>query len=141
MTRYLRGAFIVWIVLRHGLDELVLSSFRGRGIRLLTRIVSIGRNLDAPRGERLGVSPSALSFHLKELAHAELVSTEMVVFEWLRSAEHPAFKAMLQLVNFFIATTLLSRSMFFLFMANGAISKQMLKLPFKQAFLVRMHSL
>jgi DNA-binding transcriptional ArsR family regulator len=26
--------------------------------------------------ERLGVSPSALSFHLKELAHAELVSTE-----------------------------------------------------------------
>lgn len=26
--------------------------------------------------ERLGVSPSALSFHLKELAHAELVSAE-----------------------------------------------------------------
>ena len=53
MTRLFRGAFIVWVVLRYGLDELVLSSFRGRGIRLLTRIVSIGRNLDAPRGERL----------------------------------------------------------------------------------------
>jgi len=26
--------------------------------------------------ERLGVSPSALSFHLKELSHADLVSTE-----------------------------------------------------------------
>ena len=53
MTRYLRGAFIVWIVLRHGLDELVLSSFRHPLLRLLTRIVSIGRNLDAPRGQRL----------------------------------------------------------------------------------------
>lgn len=27
-------------------------------------------------GEQLGVSPSALSFHLKELAHADLVSIE-----------------------------------------------------------------
>ncbi|MDP2095934.1 MAG: AarF/UbiB family protein, partial [Hydrogenophaga sp.] len=53
MSRLFRGAFIVWVVLRYGLDELVLSSFRGRGIRLLTRLVSIGRNLDAPRGQRL----------------------------------------------------------------------------------------
>ncbi|MDZ4101668.1 MAG: ubiquinone biosynthesis regulatory protein kinase UbiB [Hydrogenophaga sp.] len=53
MTRLFRGAFIVWVVLRYGLDELVLSSFQRPGIRLLTRIVSIGRNLDAPRGERL----------------------------------------------------------------------------------------
>ncbi len=53
MTRLFRGAFIVWVVLRYGLDELVLSSFQRPGIRLLTRIVSLGRNLDAPRGERL----------------------------------------------------------------------------------------
>jgi ubiquinone biosynthesis protein len=53
MTRVFRGAFIVWIVLRYGLDELVLSSFRHRGLRLLTRIVTIGRRLDAPRGQRL----------------------------------------------------------------------------------------
>ncbi len=32
-------------------------------------------------------------------AGAELVSTEMVAFEWLRSAEHPAFKDVLALVK------------------------------------------
>jgi len=32
-------------------------------------------------------------------AGVELVTTEMVAYEWLRSAEHPAFKAMLQLVK------------------------------------------
>ena len=32
-------------------------------------------------------------------AGAELVSTEMVVFEWLRSAEHPAFKAAQALIK------------------------------------------
>jgi len=53
MTRLFRGVFIVWVVLRYGLDELVLSSFRHPLLRLLTRIVSLGRKLDAPRGERL----------------------------------------------------------------------------------------
>jgi ubiquinone biosynthesis protein len=53
MSRLFRGVFIVWVVLRHGLDELVLSSFERPWIRLLTRIVSLGRNLDAPRGQRL----------------------------------------------------------------------------------------
>jgi ubiquinone biosynthesis protein len=53
MRQIFRGAFIVWVVLRHGLDELVLSSFQHPGIRLLGRIVSIGRNLDTPRGQRL----------------------------------------------------------------------------------------
>ncbi|WP_310566873.1 ubiquinone biosynthesis regulatory protein kinase UbiB [Hydrogenophaga sp.] len=53
MRRLLRGVFILWVVLRHGLDELVLSSFQHPGLRLLTRIVSVGRNLDAPRGLRL----------------------------------------------------------------------------------------
>jgi ubiquinone biosynthesis protein len=53
MSRLFRGSFIVWTVLRYGLDELVLSSFEKPWIRLLTRIVSVGRNLRAPRGERL----------------------------------------------------------------------------------------
>ena len=53
MSRLFRGLFIVWTLFRYGLDELVLSSFRKPWIRLLTRIVSVGRNLRAPRGERL----------------------------------------------------------------------------------------
>ena len=53
MNRLLRGAFILWVVLRHGLDELVLSSFRHPWLRLLARLVSVGRDLRAPRGVRL----------------------------------------------------------------------------------------
>ena len=52
MSRLLRSGFIVWVVLRYGLDELVLTSFQKPWLRLLARIVSIGRNLDAPRGQR-----------------------------------------------------------------------------------------
>lgn len=32
-------------------------------------------------------------------AGAELVTTEMVAYEWMRSCEHPAFKSMLELVK------------------------------------------
>lgn len=53
MTRLLRGIYIVFIVLRYGLDELVLTSFQKPGLRLLARIVSVGRDLSAPRGQRL----------------------------------------------------------------------------------------
>ena len=53
MSRIFRGIFIVWTVLRFGLDELVLASFEKPWIKLLKRIVSVGRNLRAPRGERL----------------------------------------------------------------------------------------
>lgn len=53
MSRLFRGAFIVLIVLRYGLDELVLSSFRHPWLRWVTRILTLGRNLSAPRGERL----------------------------------------------------------------------------------------
>ncbi|MEN9618722.1 MAG: hypothetical protein RL406_959 [Pseudomonadota bacterium] len=53
MTRLFRGIYIVFIVLRFGLDELVLTSFQKPGLRLLARIVSIGRDLRAPRGQRL----------------------------------------------------------------------------------------
>ncbi|MBP7780375.1 MAG: ubiquinone biosynthesis regulatory protein kinase UbiB, partial [Burkholderiaceae bacterium] len=53
MTRLLRSAYIVLIVLRYGLDELVLSSFKHPWLVLATRVVSFGRKLDAPRGQRL----------------------------------------------------------------------------------------
>jgi len=53
MTRSLRAIYIVWVVLRYGLDELLLSSFRQPWLRTLARVVSFGRRLDAPRGQRL----------------------------------------------------------------------------------------
>ena len=53
MTRLLRGIYIVFIVLRYGLDELVLTSFQKPGLRLLALVVSVGRDLSAPRGQRL----------------------------------------------------------------------------------------
>lgn len=53
MKRFFRGATIVWVVLRYGLDELVLTSFQKPWLRLLARIVSVGRDLSAPRGQRL----------------------------------------------------------------------------------------
>ena len=60
MSRLLRGLFIVWTVLRYGLDELVLASFERPALRLLTRMVSIGRDLRAPRGERLRLALESL---------------------------------------------------------------------------------
>ena len=53
MNRLLRSAFIVWVVLRYGLDELVLSGFRNPFLRGLRRLLSLGRNLSSPRGQRL----------------------------------------------------------------------------------------
>jgi len=44
---------IVVTVLRFGLDEVALSAFRQRWVRVLVRVVTLGRRLDAPRGERL----------------------------------------------------------------------------------------
>ena len=60
MRRLLRGLFIVWTVLRYGLDELVLASFERPALRLLTRLVSLGRDLRAPRGERLRLALESL---------------------------------------------------------------------------------
>ena len=60
MTRLFRGFFIVWVILRHGLDELVLSSFSNPWLRRLTRLVTWGRTLDAPRGERLRLALESL---------------------------------------------------------------------------------
>jgi len=53
MTQLLRGAFIVWVVLRHGLDELALSSLRQPWVKALARVLALGRDLRAPRGQRL----------------------------------------------------------------------------------------
>ena len=53
MKRFLRGVTILWVVFRYGLDGLVLDSFQKPWLRLIARIVSVGRNLDAPRGQRL----------------------------------------------------------------------------------------
>ena len=53
MRHLSRLVIIVFTVLRFGLDELALSSFRQRRIRLLVRLMTIGRKLDMPRGMRL----------------------------------------------------------------------------------------
>ncbi|WP_374316432.1 ubiquinone biosynthesis regulatory protein kinase UbiB [Aquabacterium sp.] len=49
----MRALFIGLIFLRYGLDALALDSLRRPGLRLLSRIISTGRKLHAPRGERL----------------------------------------------------------------------------------------
>lgn len=53
MSKFLRGATIVWVALRYGLDELVLSGFEHPWLRSLRRVLTLGRKLDAPRGVRL----------------------------------------------------------------------------------------
>ena len=53
MRQFARALFIVLTVLRFGLDEVALSAFRQRWVRTLVRLVTVGRRLDAPRGERL----------------------------------------------------------------------------------------
>lgn len=53
MKRFFRGATIVWVLLRYGLDDLLLKSFQRPWLHLLARVLSVGRNLEAPRGQRL----------------------------------------------------------------------------------------
>ncbi len=53
MTRLFRGGFIFWVLFRYGLDELFLTSFQKPWLAALARVMSIGRNLDAPRGQRI----------------------------------------------------------------------------------------
>ena len=60
MTRVLRGVFILWVVLRHGLDELVLSSFSNPWLQRLARFTRMGRKLTQPRGERLRLALESL---------------------------------------------------------------------------------
>ena len=53
MRHFTRLVIIVFTVLRYGMDELALSGFRQRWVRALVRVITIGRRLDAPRGERM----------------------------------------------------------------------------------------
>ncbi len=53
MTRFLRGFAILWVVFRYGLDELVLSSFEHPLLRRVRTVLTLGRKLDKPRGQRL----------------------------------------------------------------------------------------
>ena len=53
MRHFARLVVIVFTVLRYGMDELALSSFRQRWVRLLVRLMTLGRRLEAPRGERM----------------------------------------------------------------------------------------
>ena len=82
MSRFLRGLFIIWTVWRFGLDELVLSSFQKPWSRKLTRFLSLGRNLKAPRGERLrlaleGLGPIFVKFGQVMSTRRDLLPTDI----------------------------------------------------------------
>ena len=52
--RHIARLVVIWVtVFRYGLDELALSSFRQRWVRRLVAVMTLGRPLTAPRGERL----------------------------------------------------------------------------------------
>ncbi len=53
MRHVARFVFIWVTVFRFGLDELALSSFRQRWVRRFVGVLTFGRRLNAPRGERL----------------------------------------------------------------------------------------
>ena len=53
MTRLFRGVFIVWVLFRYGLDELFLTSFNKPWLHAISRLLSVGRDLEAPRGQRI----------------------------------------------------------------------------------------
>ena len=53
MSRLLRGWSILRVVLRYGLDVLLLQSLPQPSLQRLGRLLALGRRLDAPRGERL----------------------------------------------------------------------------------------
>lgn len=60
MRHLARLVFILFTVLRFGLDELALSGFRQRWVRLLVRLMTVGRRLTLPRGVRLRLALEAL---------------------------------------------------------------------------------
>lgn len=53
MSRLARGVFIAWVIFRYGLDELVLTSFQKPWLTRVVKVLTIGRKLEAPRGQRL----------------------------------------------------------------------------------------
>jgi ubiquinone biosynthesis protein len=53
MRHVTRLLFIVFTIYRYGLDELALSNFRQPWVRVLVRVITASRRLEAPRGVRL----------------------------------------------------------------------------------------
>jgi ubiquinone biosynthesis protein len=53
MSRLYRSLYILWIVFRFGLDQLVLDGLDRPWLRGITRVLRLGRPLAAPRGQRL----------------------------------------------------------------------------------------
>ncbi len=53
MKRILRTAYILWVIFRFGLDQMVLQGINHPGLILLSRLIGWGRDLSAPRGQRL----------------------------------------------------------------------------------------
>jgi ubiquinone biosynthesis protein len=60
MLKFLRLAKIIFVALRFGLDQLILSRFKYPGVRILVRALTFMRRLDAPRGMRLRMALEAL---------------------------------------------------------------------------------
>ncbi|MGA8009815.1 MAG: ubiquinone biosynthesis regulatory protein kinase UbiB [Thiomonas sp.] len=60
MRRLLRLIKIFSVILRHGLDEMALSSFHHPWLRRLSRVLTLGRPLTKPRGERLRLALESL---------------------------------------------------------------------------------
>ncbi|QDL53743.1 ubiquinone biosynthesis regulatory protein kinase UbiB [Rhodoferax aquaticus] len=60
MTRFSRGVFILWVFWRHGLDALLLTSLQRPWLQRLVPWLRLGRNLSAPRGQRIREALEAL---------------------------------------------------------------------------------
>ena len=58
--KFFRGAYIVWVFFRYGLDDLLLSSAPHGGLRMLSRVLSLGRRYNTPRGARLRMALESL---------------------------------------------------------------------------------
>jgi ubiquinone biosynthesis protein len=58
--RLLRFFTILWVGYRFGLDEVMLSRFKHRRVKLLVRLLTFGRKLEAPRGQRLRLALESL---------------------------------------------------------------------------------
>ena len=67
MRRWLRGIFILWIVLRYGLDQLALDSFRHPWLRVLARDVSLALERDVAHEVGEGVGRVAVGVAPREL--------------------------------------------------------------------------
>ncbi|MBN2690766.1 MAG: ubiquinone biosynthesis regulatory protein kinase UbiB [Burkholderiaceae bacterium] len=60
MRRLSRLFKIFSVILRYGLDEIALSGFRHPWLRRLSRVLTLGRSLRTPRGERLRLALESL---------------------------------------------------------------------------------